>query len=224
MTRTLPLVALASLLTVGASIPAIAAQDGPSIVNAQWGRAMPRGDYQRFYNQGYQQGLREGERDARSRRPADYRQHSQYQRGGAGWGNDGAVDDAYRRGFAEGYSVGYDRYRGSYGRNGYPDNGAYSRSPGGIYRYPGYPQGGYYPGGGYGSYSPAASRGFEDGYRDGRDDARDNDRYEPERKKDYRNGDDGFNSRNGSKDQYKAEYRQGFRQGYDQGYREGRYR
>ena len=130
----------------------------------------------------------------------------------------------FRRGFAEGYQSGYDRYRGS--------NGGYGQ--------PGYPGGTYRPDGGYGgSYGyPNGSYGYSGGYgrrRQRSEDsrtaiataattARDNDRYEPTRKKKYRDGDDGYNSRYGSRDQYRNEYRQSFQQGYDRGYREGRYR
>jgi len=226
MRRTFSIVALASLLTVAPSLASAAPQ--PDIVHAQWGRAVPRDDFQRSYNDGYQRGVREGERDARTGRARDYRRHDEFRRGNSGWGgwgNGRGMEDAFRRGFAEGYLAGYDQMRGGrggWGRPGYPD-----------YGYPGngYPQGGYgYPGGGYGypgggyGYSPAAQRGYEDGLRDGRNDARDNDRYEPTRKKKYREGDEGYSSRFGSRDQYKAEYRDAFRQGYDQGYREGRWR
>jgi hypothetical protein len=215
MTRTLATLAVASLIVIGT--PA-ASSSQPVVTRAQWGQS--RGDVQRVYDNGYRSGLREGERDARSGRRRDYRQHDEFRRGnsGWGWGNGGGSRDAdvFRRGFAEGYLAGYDRFRGNggYGRPGYgyPDGG---------YR----PQGGWDPrdGGAYGR-SPASQRGFEDGYRDGRNDARDNDRYEPTRKKKYREGDEGYNNRYGSREQYKYEYRQSFQQGYDRGYREGRYR
>lgn len=237
MKRTLPIVALSSLLAL-APAAASAAAGQPEIVNTQWGRAVPRGDFQRSYNDGYQRGTREGERDARSVRPRDYRRHDAFRRGNAGWGSGRGSEDAFRRGFAEGYLAGYDQSRGSrggWGRPGYPDPGyPGGRYPQGGYGYPddgyGYPGGGYgHPGGDYGyrggyGYSPAAQRGYEDGLRDGRNDARDNDRYEPTRKKKYRDGDDGYNNRHGSRDRYKMEYRDAFRQGYDQGYREGRWR
>lgn len=220
MTRTFPILTIASLLTIGTPL---VASSQPVLTNAQWGRSSQGGDYQRLYDNGYRTGMREGERDARSGRRRDYRQSDAFRRGsnGWGWGNSGNGDDIFRRGFAEGYSAGYDRYRQSAGRYGRPDY------PSGGYGYPndGYrSQGGSgYPGGGY-VQSPAAQRGFQDGLRDGSNDARDNDRYEPTRKKKYREGDEGYNSRYGSRDQYKYEYRQSFQQGYDRGYREGRYR
>ena len=234
MTRTLPIVTLASLLAVGTPT-AMSAQ--PVVTPVQWGQTNPRGDFQRSYDDGYRSGLREGDRDARSGRRPDFRQHDEFRRGSSGWGWGGGnaqrSTDLFRRGFAEGYQAGFDRYRGSingYGRPGYP-SGPY-RPDGGYNGSYGYPDGSYgYPGsnGSYGypgSYgrSPAAQRGFEDGYRDGSNDARDNDRYEPTRKKKYREGDEGYNNRYGSRDQYKYEYRQSFQQGYDRGYREGRYR
>ncbi|HTV03101.1 MAG TPA: hypothetical protein VMF13_21310 [Luteitalea sp.] len=220
MKKTLPIVALASLLTFGA---AVAAEAQPVVSTVQWGRAIPRDDFQRAYNQGFNQGAREGERDARSGRRREYRDNASFRRGSPGWGNNNRSDDAFRRGFAEGYLQGYDRFRGSYGGYGRNDGYGYPQYPQGGYGYPN--GGGYYPNGGNRGYSPAAQRGFEDGLRDGRNDARDNDRYEPTRKKKYRDGDDGYNNRYGSRDQYKYEYRQAFQQGYDQGYRqEGRWR
>jgi hypothetical protein len=228
MTHSLSPITLAALLIVGA--PVATAQ--PHGVPVQWGSSSRQVD-QRNFDEGYRMGIREGERDARGNWPRDYRRHDAYRRGSSnngwgwgGWNNGPRSDDAFRRGFAEGYLAGYDQFRGGYGgygRSGYPGSGY----PGGSYGRPGYPDygGGYgYPGnGGYG-YSPAAQRGFDDGYRDGRDDARDRDRYEPTRKRNYREGDDGYSSRYGSREQYKAEYRQAFQQGYDRGYREGRYR
>jgi hypothetical protein len=229
MTRTFPVITLASVLALGFVAPApLVAQ--PELVQVQWGtgRAAPRDQFQRAYNQGYSTGLREGEHDARDRRRRDARQHPEFRRGARGWGNGGAMDDAYRRGFVEGYHAGVDRYYGSGypgGGYGYPQRpqGGYGY-PGGGYGYPQRPQGGYgYPGGGYGS-GYAAQRGLEDGYREGAKDARDRDRYEPTRKKRYRDGDSGYNRRYGSREQYKQEYREAFRQGYDRGYREGRWR
>ena len=227
MMRTFPIVSLASLLAL--AVPAASsAQPVPTPV--QWGQGDPRQD-QRAYDNGYRAGLREGERDARSGRRPDYRSQDEYRRGSNnnGWGLGNASRynaDLFRRGFAEGYHVGYQRLRGSYGgygAPGYPDG---SYRPQGGYGYPGGAYG--YPGGTYGypgAYaSPAGQRGFENGYNEGRGDARDNDRYEPTRKKKYREADDGYNSRYGSKDQYRNEYRQAFQQGYDRGYREAQYR
>ncbi|MCC6164629.1 MAG: hypothetical protein IT182_14865 [Acidobacteria bacterium] len=202
MNRTLPVVSLVSLLTLGT--PALSLAQ-PVMATVQFGVA--RGPFQRSFDEGYRSGLRSGERDARSGRRPDFRLHADYRRGTRGWGHDNSAGgDAFRRGFARGYGDGYDRVRISV-RPGHPS-----------YRRPGVvapPRGGY-------AYSPAAQRGFDDGYRDGRNDARDGDRYEPLRKKKYRNGDEGYSNRFGSRERYKIEYRQAFRDGYDSGYRDGR--
>ncbi|MBA2356475.1 MAG: hypothetical protein H0V80_17630, partial [Acidobacteria bacterium] len=138
MNRIYPTVALAAFLTTGLVAPARAASSdsSPQVVLAQWGRqGAPRAQSQQRYTQGFRVGVREGEHDARERRPRDYRQHSEFRRGSGGWGNNGGSDDAYRRGFAEGYLQGYDRARGGgHGGDGYP-NGRYPNS--------GYPNGGY---------------------------------------------------------------------------------
>lgn len=243
MNRTYPTIALATFLTAGLVAPARAASSGtsPEVVLAQWGRQAPRGQSQQSYAQGFRVGVREGQHDARERRPRDYRQHSEFRRGSGGWGNNGGSDDAYRRGFAEGYLQGYDRARGGgygddryptdgYPNDGYPNRGYPDTRYPGQYGYPGgggsgYPGGGYGNQGGYGYSGAASQRGFQDGYKEGRDAGRDNDRYDAEREKKYREGDDGYNSRrDGSRDQYKNEYRNAFRQGYDRGYREAGYR
>ena len=83
MTRTLPIVTLASLLAVGTPT-AMSAQ--PVVTPVQWGQANPRGDYQRSFDDGYRSGLREGDRDARSGRRPDFRQHDEFRRGSTGWG------------------------------------------------------------------------------------------------------------------------------------------
>lgn len=218
---------LATALTLG-PLPAAAQPSTATaaVIPAQWGqgRAVPRERFQQMYAQGYRAGLREGERDARSRRRADYGRHNDYRRGG-GWGNNRAGEaEAFRRGFMEGYGQAYGRFsRGwndRYPNRGYPSYPAYPSYPGRSYPGGGYGGGGY--GGGY--YSPAAQRGFDDGYREGRNAGRGNDRYDPVREKRYRDGDSGYNRRYGSREQYKQEYRNAFRQGYDRGYREARYR
>jgi hypothetical protein len=219
-----PAIALVALLMIGpVPAPVAAAQmatpEGATLTRAQWsrGRAVPRDRFQQVYAQGYRSGIREGERDARDRRGGDYRRHNDYRRAG-GWGNRGSGEaDAFRRGFAEGYLEGYNARRGGWGAGGYPSR----QGP----TYPSYPGGGY-PGrgGGYGYYSPGAQRGLEDGYRDGLNAARRNQRYDPVGERRYRQGDAGYNRRDGSRDQYKDDYRQAYRQGYDRGFQEGRWR
>ena len=122
MIRTFPIVSLASLLALGTPM---ASSAQPVATPVQWGQAYPRGDYQRVYDNGYRSGLREGERDARSGRRPDYRSQDEYRRGsnsnGWGLGNSNAGNaDVFRRGFAEGYQAGYQRFRGSDGGYGSP--------------------------------------------------------------------------------------------------------
>jgi hypothetical protein len=223
---------LASALTLG-PLPALA-QSTPAaaaVVPAQWaqGRAVPRDRFQQVYAQGYQMGRREAERDARFGRGGDYRRSNEYRSGGR-WGNSRSGEaDAFRRGFAEGYTQ-------TFRSSGRGRGNVYPGYPGPRQGYPGYPGGGYpsYPGqglpggsygGGYGyGQSPAAQRGFDEGYREGLDAGRRNNRYDPVGERRYRSGDAGYNSRYGSREQYKHEYRNAFRQGYDRGYREARYR
>ena len=206
MTRYSRILTLSALLALGWPLTATAQ---PSTVLAQWG--VPRGNVSRAFDEGYRSGIREGERDARTGRRPDLGRHDDYRRGSAGWGwgtNRSADADMFRRGFAQGYREGYDRSRGGWGaRPAYPEYGY-----GGGYGRPPYTQGAY--------ASPAAQRGYQDGYRDGRSDGRGNDRYEPTRKRNYREGDDGYNSRYGSRERYKAEYRRAFVEGYARGYRE----
>jgi len=99
--------------------------------------------------------------------------------------------------------------------------------------YPAYPNRGYgngtynngtYNNGGYrnnnyGVDNVAYNNGYQKGLEKGRQDARDRDSYDPVRYKEYRNADNGYNSRYGSKDEYKLAYRDGFEAGYAQSYR-----
>jgi hypothetical protein len=98
--------------------------------------------------------------------------------------------------------------------NRYPDDRGYGNN------YPNsYPT---YPNRGNGTYSTnnvAYDNGYQKGLEKGRHDARDRDSYDPVRYKEYRNADNGYNSRYGSKDQYKLAYRDGFEAGYAQAYR-----
>ena len=210
-------------------LPALAETASAATVQFAQRRAVPRDRFQQVYSQGYQAGMREGQRDARSRRGGDYRRHNAYRRGGA-WGSGRSAEaDAFRRGFAEGYTQAYRQMNSRGWGNSYPSY----PGPGRVQ--PGYPRGGGYygqggpyngqgyPGARYGN-SPAAQRGFDEGYREGADAARRNRRYDPVGEKHYRDGDRGYNSRFGSREVYKQHYRQAFRQGYDLGYREGRYR
>jgi hypothetical protein len=60
--------------------------------------------------------------------------------------------------------------------------------------------------------------GYRDGLRAGEDDARDGRAFEYQRSRDYRDADNGYNSRYGSKDQWKQRYREGFIGGYRDSY------
>ena len=64
----------------------------------------------------------------------------------------------------------------------------------------------------------AYDNGYRAGYDQGQADARGRDRYGYERHGRYRNGEDGYNSRNGNRNDYRQAFRQGFAAGYEQGY------
>ena len=61
-------------------------------------------------------------------------------------------------------------------------------------------------------------RGYREGIQRGTDDARDGRRFEPQRDREYRDGDRGYNDRWGSREQYRNEFRRGFSSGYREGY------
>jgi hypothetical protein len=153
---------------------------------------------QRAYDQGFEQGVREGERDAR--RSGVYDLNLPNRRG-----QQGADFDS---GFADGYRAGFQRVRPNDRRDNRSDNRVYRN--GQIFG--GSPSNGAYR-------EPASARGYSDGYERGLDDAKHHNRYDPVGEKDYRDGDEGYNSSYGSKDAYKNNYRTGFRQGYEDGYR-----
>jgi flagellar biosynthesis/type III secretory pathway protein FliH len=70
-------------------------------------------------------------------------------------------------------------------------------------------------------------RGYREGIQRGTDDARDGRRFEPQRDREYRDGDRGYNDRWGTREQYRNEFRRGFTSGYREGYYDvgdGRYR
>ena len=67
---------------------------------------------------------------------------------------------------------------------------------------------------------PAYARGYDDGFKHAQEDRQNGRRYDPVRHRDYRDGDQGFDSSYGSRDAYKDNYRAGFRAGYDAGYRD----
>ena len=68
-------------------------------------------------------------------------------------------------------------------------------------------------------YADAAwDAGYRDGLRAGEDDARDGRPFEYQRSRDYRDADNGYQSRDGNKDQWKQRYREGFIGGYRDSY------
>ena len=185
----------------------------PAAMQAQTnqGRAVPRnGNWQTAQNQnreaydrGHREGLQRGERDARDGRAFNLDRDNVYRDADRGYNRTYGSRDVYqsefRRGFAEGYRTGYNRYRNV--RNGRND-----RWDGRVPR---------------GYQEPASARGYSDGYEQGLDDGHDRDRYDPVRHGDYRDGDEGYYREYGSRDAYKNNYRAGFRQGYEDGYRTG---
>ena len=183
------------------------------------------GGSQAAYDNGYRSGFDQGQADRRGRDRYGYDRQGRYRSGDYGYNSRyGSRDDyrqAFRRGYSEGYERGYYADAGSGGAVPRRDRDGYES------RYPGYPNGGYgYPGGGYGGYgsrggyyNEAYDRGYREGNEKGREDVSDNDRYDPRRHKWYREGDRGYNSRDGSRDQYKAAYRDAFERGFADGYR-----
>lgn len=154
----------------------------------------------RAYRNGYDAGSVEGANDARRGRRFEIDRNRLYRsadRGYDGYGNRVYYQQAFRDGYANGYTDGYRRNDRS-DRRGYPAYG----------------NGGY--------RSPAADNGYRDGYEQGRDDRRDGDRYDPVRASRYREGDHNYNSRYGSRDDYRREYRSAFQEGYRRGYEEAR--
>jgi hypothetical protein len=141
------------------------------------------------YDAGYRAGIRRGEQDGRR---------------GRGFDLDPGFNrrDDFRRGFADGYRAGYDRFRGRASRQGNFPDAFGRRAPGGY-------------------HEAAAARGYSDGYDDGLNDGRGGDRYDPVASRDYRDGDNGYSGSYGSREAYRNNYRAGFRQGYEEGYRDG---
>jgi len=212
--------ALVVVAGLACSATAIAQPNGRA--NGYWQNR--GGNSQVGYDNGYRAGYDQGQADARGRDRYGYERHGRYRNGDDGYnsrsGNRNDYRQAFRQGFAAGYEQGYNGY-GGYG-NG---RAVPRRDPGYGSRYPNdrsYPNAGRGGYGGYGGryYGEATERGLREGAQKGREDAKDGDRYDPRRHNWYRDGDRGYNSRDGSRDQYKAAYRDAFERGYAQGYRE----
>jgi len=212
--------ALVVVAGLACSATAIAQPNGRA--NGYWKNR--GGNSQAAYDNGYRAGYDQGQADARGRDRYGYERNGRYRNGDDGYnsrnGNRNDYRQAFRQGFAAGYEQGYNGY-GGYG-NG---RAVPRRDPGYGSRYPSdrnYPNAGRGGYGGYGGgyYGEASERGLREGAQKGREDAKDGDRYDPRRHKWYRDGDRGYNSRDGSRDRYKAAYRDAFERGYAQGYRE----
>jgi hypothetical protein len=66
--------------------------------------------------------------------------------------------------------------------------------------------------------SRAYDRGYREGLHEGEQDARDGHAFGVENNRVYRDGDRGYNNRDGSRDWYRNEFRRGFSSGYRQGF------
>ena len=144
---------------------------------------------QEAYEAGYREGIRRGEQDGRRGREFELQREPPFNR-----------RDEFRRGYADGYRAGYERFRSRAARQF--GDGLGRRAPGGY-------------------QEAAAARGYSDGFEDGLNDGRRGNRYDPVDSRDYRDGDNGYSGSYGSRDAYRNNYRAGFRQGYEDGYRDG---
>ena len=156
----------------------------------------------RAYQRGYVEGRTHGERDRLNGRKFDYARHNDYRDADDGYqfGDRREYRGEFRRGFVDGYGIGYRSYASA----------ATAPASG-----PAYARGGY-------TNTAAWQNGYRDGYDQGRKDARDGDRFDPIRSSRYRSGDHDYDRQYGSRDLYKRQYREAFNQGYDRGYRERR--
>lgn len=168
-------------------------------------------DDRAYYNRGLLEGRETGSDDARRGRSYQVDRHREYRDNRRG--DDRGDLRAYRTGFEEGYDEGYRRYaRGNGGwdrRGGYPptrDQGRRDRDDDRRVE--------------RGRFaSAAAEQGYRDGFEAGRRAADKGDRFDPVREKQYREGDRGYDRRDGSRDDYKRDYRAAFTEGYRAGYR-----
>jgi hypothetical protein len=212
--RHLALLAAVALAAPAAALDARVASAAPD-AGDQWGA----GGAQTFaYREGYDRGLRAGEEDSRRNQSFNFTDESDYRSADAGYrsqyGNRTLYRDEFRRGYAEGYRLGYSRYRGQYdnGRGGWGRRGGvpppWSNGRGA---------------GPYGAYRSdlAFTTGYNDGYERGLDDGEDRRRNNPVAESRYRDGDHGYRREYGPREAYKIRYREGFLQGYQRGYQDG---
>ena len=169
------------------------------------------------YREGYDRGMRAGNEDLRRGQAFNFTDESDYRDADDGYRREYGRIDAYRtefrRGYQDGYRVGYDQPRS--GRTGPPP---WSNGRGYGYGRNGGPRSGSTA---YGRYDLAVSNGYSDGYDAGVDDGRDRRRNDPIGESRYRGGDHGYEREYGPRENYKLRYRDAFRQGYLDGYRDG---
>jgi hypothetical protein len=196
---------LFSLLALSAPAAALEAR-------AQWGAPAN----QPAYREGYDRGVRAGNDDLRRGDTFNFTDEGDYRDADAGYRREYGRIDSYRsdfrRGYQDGYRIGYNPSR--YGGSGVPpwSNGrGYARGRSGAG-----PNGNAYR-----RYDLAVSNGYSDGYDAGVDDGRDRRRNDPIGESRYRNGDHGYEREYGPREDYKLRYRDAFRQGYLDGYRDG---
>jgi hypothetical protein len=186
--RSIRLLLLPGLLLMGVlSPPAIAIPGAQPRLGQDGGWQIRRA--RDAYEDGYREGVRQGEQDGRRGRDFDLQRGPAFDR-----------RDEFRRGFADGYRVGYERSR-SWGARRFGE-GIGRRAHGGY-------------------QEAAAARGYSDGFEAGVNDGRRGNRYAPVASRDYRDADNGYSRSYGSGDAYRNNYRAGFRQGYEEGYRDG---
>ena len=212
--------ALASTLAVAAPIAGLDARAAaaPAVVD-QWGAPAPQAI---AYREGYTRGVRAGQEDRRRNQSFAFTDESDFRNGSAGYrpqyGDRLRYRDEFRRGFAEGYRVGYQRPDDSAGRarRGAPPwatgrgSTPWANGRGSV------------PYGRGAQYDLAIATGYNDGYERGLDDGRDRRRNDPVGEGRYRDGDHGYKREYGPREVYKIRYREGFLQGYTRGYEDGR--
>jgi hypothetical protein len=221
--------ALASTLALAA--PAAALDARAPDARDQWGAGATQTI---AYREGYDRGLRAGEEDRRRNQSFNFTDESDYRSANAGYrsqyGDRGRYREDFRRGYVEGYRVGYardgayaDGRAGGWGRRGggpppwANGRGAVPYGRGGVP----YGRGGV-PYGQTTRYDLAVATGYNDGYEAGLDDGRDRRRNNPVAESRYRNGDRGYRREYGAREVYKIRYREGFLQGYERGHQDGR--
>ena len=217
---TIRTLALLSALAATAPVTSLYAHASPKPdARDQWGAG---GAQTIAYREGYDRGLRAGEEDGRRNQSFNFTDESDYRNANAGYrpqyGDRERYRDEFRRGYSEGYRLGYSGYDD---RN--DQNGRYGRGGWGGRRGVPPPWSNGRGAGPYGAYrnGPAFTTGYSDGYDRGLDDGEDRRRNTPIAESRYRDGDRGYERVYGSREAYRIQYREGFLQGYERGYQDG---